>query len=231
MAKYKSLAEIDEDFKTRLDATEDADTKAVLIEQRAEARADWKVAQAEAKAKVDAEAREAQVRSRERQAWIKEALVEFPLAQQMPELISGDSEDQIKTAAKAAHERIQKIQDDATAAAKSQTANQPATDQQQIAQQAQQAYGSPVGGGTPPPEVDEREKFLQDYAAKYNSDRTGQFWGERRTISPSETEAYVRARGGPHMLERILNSATQKYGDNSPMVEAIKAQIALPARA
>lgn len=232
--KYKSLEEIEQDFKTKLDATEDTDTRAVLIEQRAEAKADFRSAQTEARLRQEAETREAQVKTRERQAWIREALVEFPLAQQMPELIAGDTEEQIKTAAKTTHERVQKIQHDATEAAKAtqaqqQTATDPAENQQQIVQQAQQAYGNAsVGGGETPKEVSDREQKLQDYAAKYNSDRSGQFWGERRNIHPAETDEFIRLRGGPHMLERMLGTAIQKYGDGSPMVEAIKQQVAVP---
>lgn len=231
MSKYKSLEEINTDFQGRIDATDDADTKAVLIEQRAEARADFKVAQATAKAKEESDARELQVRARERQAWIREALVEFPLAQQMPELIGGDTEEAVKSSAKTAHERIEKIQQAAVAAvpAPAPNANEPVP-QQQIQQAAQQAYGQPVGGGNPPPEVSEREKKMQDYASKYNGDRSGQFWGERRNINPAETDEYVRLRGGPHMLERMLASAEQKYGAGSPIVEAMKHQITVPGR-
>jgi len=222
--KYNSLEEIDADFKGKIDASEDSDTKAVLIEQRAEAKADFRTAQTEARFKAEADAREAQIRARERQAWMKEALVEYPLAQQMPELLAGDTEEAIKDSAKKTHERIQKIQNDAAAAVK------PAGDtsqQQQIVDQATQAYGSvAVGGGNPPPEVSAREQFLQEYATKYNSDRSGTFWGERRNIPPAETEQYVRYRMGPHMLERLLPAAEQKYGPGSPMVEAIKQQVA-----
>jgi len=232
--KYKSLEEIDADFKARMDGTEDADTRAVLIEQRAETRADFRAAQREAQLQAEADAREAQVQARERQAWIKVAMVDFPLAQQVPELIAGDTEEAVRTSAKTAHERISKIQDDATTAAKAQqstAADGGKTEQQQIVSQATQAYGNvAVGGGNPPPEIDAREQLMQDYAAKWNKDRSGQFWGERRTINPAETDAYVRARGGQHMVERLLGPAEQKYGPGSPMVEAIKQQIATGGR-
>lgn len=230
MSNYNSLEEIDKDFKAKIEATEDADTRAVLVEQRAEAKADFRAAQAEAKFKAESEARETQLKARERQAWIKEALVEFPLAQQVPELIAGDTEDAVKGSAKAAHERIQKIQEQAAAAVKPTADTTAETSQQQIAQQAQQAYGSPVGGGSAPKEPSQQEQFLQDYVNRYNGDRGGTFWGERRAIMPAETDRYVRARGGEHMLARLLPPAEQKYGTDSPMVVALKQQIAGAAR-
>lgn len=49
-----------------------------------------------------------QVQMREKALWLREALSEWPLAQEFPELVTGDTEDDVRGSAKALHERINK---------------------------------------------------------------------------------------------------------------------------
>lgn len=220
---YTTIDEIEKDFNAKIAATEDATEKAELRAQKAEARAEFRITAMENKAREDAEAREAQVRERERSAWTREALVEYPLAAQFPELVRGNSEEEIKASAKATHERINRFAEETkTAALATASPPPPATTQnanEPVIRQAQQAYGAVTGagGGQPPDNSPESEKILQNYVEKYNYGQRGKFFGERVDVSPSQTDEYVRLRGGPHLLEQLRRVAQIKYGPDSVM--------------
>ena len=50
--------------------------------------------------------REQQIAERERQIWVREAVHEFPLARSFPQLLSGETEDEIRNSAKQVHEQL-----------------------------------------------------------------------------------------------------------------------------
>jgi hypothetical protein len=60
------------------------------------------------KAQALADFRLRSVAERERKLWLREALVEYPLAEEFPDLIQGETEEALRGSAKALHERLLK---------------------------------------------------------------------------------------------------------------------------
>lgn len=69
-----------------------------------EVAAQLKVERAEAVAKYRMDA----ILERERKIWQREALRDFPLAAEFPELVKGETEEEVRQAAQALHERMDK---------------------------------------------------------------------------------------------------------------------------
>jgi hypothetical protein len=55
---------------------------------------------------VLADFRLAQVAERERKLWLREAVQEYPLARSFPQLILGETEDEVRNSAKQVHEQL-----------------------------------------------------------------------------------------------------------------------------
>src|SRR2546430_6937232 len=188
--KWKTLEELERDFADQAKGVEDAGQLADLRVAKAEARAEFATHQA---------------LGRERQAWVREAFVEFPLAKEFPELVTGDTEEAVKASARSAHDRLQGLRGTPP------PSGDPRND-------ARQAYGQALGGGSgevPVPQ-DADVKFTLDFAEKWNAATRG-IYGSR-DVPVSEVDKYVRIRGAEHLAERLKEGARVKDGGNSPMV-------------
>jgi hypothetical protein len=182
---FTSLEEIDKHYKAQIDATEDAVAKADLRVQQADDRAAF---------------REAQALARERESWKREALSEFPGAKEIPELVSGSTEDEIKASAKAAHERVQKL------SGKPADGRQTQTDLQQ---QAKSAYGTAggVGGGTAVQYTPEEEKWLDGFVERFNR--------QDPSLTRADIDRFTRIRGQEHIRREVGKWAMATRGGGS----------------
>lgn len=224
--QFQTLEELDKHFKGLMNAEEDPLKKADIRADYADAKADFKIQQFELKQKAEQEAREAkqreeaaareqQVRERERQAWIREALVEYPEAKAFQEMVTGETEDEIKASAKSTHERVLVL--------KPPPAQNNGTSQEEARNRAREAYGAVTGSGgsgtAPNSSEDPDWVFQTEYADKYNNGRLGgQFGNEIMGVSRAETDKYVAKRGGSHLFEQLKRVQEMKYGKDSPLV-------------
>lgn len=125
----------------------------------------------------------------ERKVWLKEALEEFPAARDFPELISGNTEAEIKASAKATAERVAKL----TAAA-----GNPAADE---------FYGKelirPGNGSPPPPRQSDDEKFISDFQRRWNAKNANGGEG----VSKAEIDRYVQLLAGTHVAAHLAENS------------------------
>jgi hypothetical protein len=143
-----------------------------------EAKPALQLAQAEAIATFsDRRAAEA-----ERKVWIRDALDEFPPAKQLPELVTGNTEDEIKASAKAVAERVTKM-----------TAASNADDD--AAKKLYGPTGTNGGGAPPPPRSSENAAFVKDFEQRFN-DPNGQY-------STQEVERYAKILSGTNVVRKM----------------------------
>jgi hypothetical protein len=116
----------------------------------------------------------------ERKVWIKDALDEFPPAKQLPELVTGNTEEEIKASAKAVAERVTKMTTNADDDA------------------AKKLYG-PTGtngsGTPPPPRSSDNAAFVKDFEQRFN-DPNGQY-------STQEVERYAKILSGTNVVRKM----------------------------
>lgn len=181
--EFESVDAIRKHFGKQIKDAEDADKPALQL------------AQAEAIATF-ADARAA---AAERKVWIKDALDEFPAAKQLPELVTGNTEDEIKASAKVVAERVTKM-----------TAASNADDDA-----AAKLYGKPVNGGgaPPPPRMNDNDKFVKDFEQRFN-DPAGSY-------STQEAERYAKILAGTNVVRKMAQFSQhfERAGITPEMVE------------
>ena len=126
VSQFETIEELDKVYRRRINQATEEDEPEVKNEYLEASALFWKAQAGRAaldKAKV-------------------EALDKFPFAKQFPDLVSGNSPEEITNSAKRVHERWEQGLKDAAVA---QTASAAATDAER--QEAAAAYGAPAGGG------------------------------------------------------------------------------------
>ena len=131
--------------------------------------------------------------------WKELALYKFPLARQLHELVTGNSQAEIEASAEAAHKRV----DDML-----KTAQGPDDQFDRVRQQAQDYYGrAPVGGGgtsnVATSSVDAQKRRAEAaFVDKFNNAPRDAF-GQRMGISPQEINTYTSTRFVDHVKDRL----------------------------
>src|SRR5215475_2562960 len=181
--QFETAEDVDREYARRIEAESDAVRRAEL---RAEA--------AEQKVKI----KEQGLQQRMVAAYRKAAFVDFPKASQFPELVQGNTEEEIMRSAEAAHKRVQDMENAITG-------GRGVTPMDQMRQQAQDFYGpGPSTGSTgvapmgyTPPNMAE-ERWNQNFAQRFN-DAPRDAYGQRMGISPTETMRYTNNRFVNHV--------------------------------
>lgn len=183
--RYNSVEELEEDFRRRIDAVDDPVEKADLRVEKANAMVDF---------------RQQVAMGRELDAYKRLAMVEYPNAAKFPELISGNTEEEIRQSAKDVHERVTSLSD--------RTADMSSFER--FRQDAQQnPYGRPgvLGGGSnpgssyTPPDMQE-ERWRQNFAQRFN-DAPRDAYGTRIGIAPQDVDRYAVGRMVDHMKDQV----------------------------
>lgn len=182
--RYQSLEELERDYEQKIAQVEDPVEKA-----------EWRVKMAEAKVQH----RQQEAQDRMIDAWKRLALVEYPQAAKFPELVRGETEDEIRQSAKEAHERVAALSDHSAGPASF----------DDLRRHAQDLYGrgGVVGGSTPappayvPPDMAE-ERWAQNWAQRFN-DAPRDIYGARQGLSPSDVDRYTRHRFTSHVKDRV----------------------------
>ena len=89
------------------------------------------------KQQVLADFREQAVRQRERNIWVREAFQKFPLARSFPQLITGESEEEVAQAARELHEQLEVVF----------TEHQTAREMEKVYKRFLEQNQNPNGGG------------------------------------------------------------------------------------
>jgi hypothetical protein len=180
---FESIEAIRKHFGKQLKDAEDADKPALQLAQ-AEAIATFSTQRADAA---------------ERKVWLKDALDEFPAAKQIPELVTGSTEEEIRASAKAVAERVAKM----TAAS---------TDEDEA---AKRMYGAPIqGGGTPPgPRQSDDAAFVKDFEVRFND--------PAKAYTLQEAEKYARILAGTQVTRAMAKNSQhfQRAGITPEAVE------------
>jgi hypothetical protein len=160
MGTFESMEALEAHFSAlKSQAKDDPEKLAKLTIERAEAVAEFRLQQIAAK---------------EQAAWKSAALAKYPLAAQFPELVTGSTEAEIEASAKSVQERLEKVK------------GEQRQQEQSLQQQAQQAYGgASSGGGTATTWAPETERFMMDFADRFNNGRR---------VTMNEVSRYVRER-------------------------------------
>lgn len=184
--RYDTVEQLEQDFNRRIEAVDDPLDKAELRVQMADARIEF---------------RNQEAHNRMVDAWKRLAVVEYPGAGKFPELITGNTEDEIKESARNAHERVTQLQAHQTTPG--------AYDQ--VRERAQELYGRSgsggigPGSGVPSPYVSPEkgdERWAQNFAQSFN-DAPRDVYGQRMGLSPSDIDRYTRHRFVGHVSDRV----------------------------
>lgn len=172
--KYQSVEEIERDFERRIQNEDDPLGKADLRVELAQAKIDFRGEEA---------------RGRLVEAWRRLAMSEYPLAAKFPQLITGETEEEIMQSAKAAAEGLATLQN--------QTSTPDVLDQFQT-----QLYGRGSGsGGNGPttgaiassgPDRNE-ERWAWKWAENFN-DAPRDAYGQRMGISGRDADRFANYR-------------------------------------
>jgi|SRR5215469_1812873 len=186
--KYQSVEDIEREFESRIRAEEDPVAKADLRVELAQA-------------KIDFRGQEAQDRMKD--AWRRLAMTEFPQAAKFPELLHGETEEEIRISAKEVSDRLESLM--------KQTAT--ADSFSQVRDFAQNySYGRGTGSGgigpdsrpptsyTPPDRGEER--WRMEFAQKFN-DSPRDAYGSRIGVNPNDVDRYVRGRAVEHIADKV----------------------------
>ena len=155
------------------------------------------------KAELRVQAAEAKIALKERDAqqrmvgaWKRLALIEYPHAGKFPELVVGNTEEEIREAAQAAHQRVEEMM-------------RGAGGSDDTFERARQAYGpGPTTGGnvsapsayTPPNMAEER--WNMNFAQRFN-EAPRDAYGQRQGISSQEITRYTNNRFIQHVKDRL----------------------------
>jgi hypothetical protein len=182
--RYSSMEELEADFQRQIDSVDDPVEKAELRVNKAEAQVAYRRQEAE---------------GRMADAWKRLAMVEYPNAGKFPELITGNTEEEIRQSAKDVHERVTSLAD--------RTAGASVFDQ--VRSDVGNPYGRPgvIGGGAAPgsayvaPDMAE-ERWRNRFAQQFNEAQRNTY-GERMGISPRDVDRYTTGRAVEHLKDRI----------------------------
>ena len=125
----------------------------------------------------------------ERKVWLKEAMEKYPDAAEIPELVTGSTQEEIEASAKATAERVGKMKA---------AAGNPAADD---------FYGKepirPGNGSPPPPRQSDDEKFIADFQRRWNAKNANGGEG----VSKSEIDRYVQLLAGTHVAAHLAENS------------------------
>ncbi len=125
---FETVEELRQHF---ADAINSASSDAAVVELRSEQR------------EAEAEFRLSQVLNRERNIWVRESFQKFPLARSFPQLITGDTEEEVEAAARSIHEQLEVAFDE----------HQRQKDMQKFYEQFLARSQNPANGGSDEPAV------------------------------------------------------------------------------
>jgi hypothetical protein len=186
--KYQSVQDIETDFERRIQNEDDPLAKADLRVELAQAKIDFRNEESQIKL-VD--------------TWRRLALVEYPAAGKFPELVTGNTEEQIMLSAKEAADRVNSLQTQAQGGGN-------AFDQ--VRDRAAELYGrgsgsGGIGGGTNTmtggvsPDRGE-ERWAQQFAEHFN-DAPRDAYGMRLGVNPRDVTRYTNHRFVTQIKDRI----------------------------
>ena len=195
--QFETAEDIDREYARRIELEPDAGRKADLRVEAAEAKIALK---------------ERADQQRMRNAWHKLALMEFPHAAKFPELVVGNTEEEMRESAKVAHERVQEMM-------RGVGTGDEAMDV--MRQRAQDIYGpGPSTGsagaapmGFTPPNMAE-ERWNANFAQRFN-DAPRDAYGQRIGISPADVARYTNNRFVGHVKNALRFWANMTRSDAS----------------
>lgn len=135
---------------------------------------------------------DARAAAAERKGWLRDALDKYPAAKELPELVTGSTQEEIEASAAKVHERVQKL-----TAASAASAGDDA---------ARKLYGDPItpGQGTPPPpRASDDEKFIADFQKRYNDNNANGGGG----VTQTEIRRYVQLLAGSHIATHLAENS------------------------
>lgn len=195
--QFETADDIDREYGRRIELEPDAGRKADLRVEAAEAKIALK---------------ERADNQRMRNAWHKLALMEYPHAAKFPELVVGNTEEEMRESAKVAHERVQEMM-------RGVGTGEEAMDV--MRQRAQDIYGpGPSTGssgaapmGFTPPNM-QQERWNAGFAERFNNAPRDSY-GQRLGISPQEITQYTNNRFITHVKDRLRFWANMTRSDAS----------------
>lgn len=185
--QYSSLEELAAEYRRLREQADDPIQKAELL-----------AAEAEAKVVFNQQAAE----NRLIDAWKKLAMQDYPLAAKFPQLISGNTEEEIMESAKETHEQLASLTQGNTS-----TFDQFRDSVVNRDQQNPYGRAGVLGGGSQPgsqytPPEQQTERWQRQFAQQFN-DAPRDAYGQRVGISPRDVDRYAQQRFTDHIKDQV----------------------------